>query len=153
MTLAGPLAGARLIALDTSAFIYLIEGHPTFFAAVEPIFQAVDAGTVQAVTSVLTLLEVLVKPLEANALALADDFRAAVSASAALRVIDFDRSVAEHAAGIRAAYGYRTPDAIHLATAQLAGADAFVTNDGKLHAFSGVTVVSLRALLKRTSKL
>ena len=40
MALAGPLAAARLIALDTSAFIYLIERHPTFFAAVEPIFQA-----------------------------------------------------------------------------------------------------------------
>jgi len=38
--------------------------HPTFFGAVEPIFHAVDAGTVRATTSVLTLLEVLVKPLQ-----------------------------------------------------------------------------------------
>jgi predicted nucleic acid-binding protein len=107
MALAGPSAAARLIALDTSAFIYLIEKHPTFFSAVEPIFQAVDAGTVQAATSVLTLLEVLVRPLEANAIALANDFRAAVSASANLRVIEVDRSVAELAASIRATYGYR----------------------------------------------
>jgi len=147
MALTGPLAGARLLALDTSTFIYLIEKHPTFFAAVEPIFQAVDAGTVQATTSVLTPLEVLVKPLEANAIALADDFRAAVSASVNLRVIGVDRSVAEPAAGIRASYGYRTPDAIHLATAQLAGVDAFVTNDDKLRGFSGVNVVSLRIML------
>ncbi len=146
MALTGPLAGARLLALDTSTFIYLIEKHPTFFGAVEPIFQAVDAGTIQATTSVLTLLEVLVKPLEANAIALADDFRAAVSASTNLRVIEVDRSVAELAAGIRASYGYRTPDAIHLATAQLAGADAFVTNDDKLCGFSGVNVVSLRIM-------
>jgi predicted nucleic acid-binding protein len=147
MALAGPLAAARLIALDTSAFIYLIGKHPTFFSAVEPIFQAVDAGTVQAATSVLTLLEVLVKPLEANAIALADDFRAAVSASANLRVIEVDRSVTELAASIRATYGYRTPDAIHLATAQLSGADVFVTNDDKLRGFSGLTVASLRTLL------
>src|ERR1035438_7589008 len=132
MALAGPLAGTRLIALDTSTFIYLIEKHPVFFGTVEPIFQAIDAGVVQASTSVLTLLEVLVKPLEANAIALADDFRAAVSASANLRVVAVDRSVAELAAGIRASYGYRSPDAIHLASAQLAGADAFVTNDDKL---------------------
>lgn len=59
MALAGALVGARLIALDTSTFIYLIEKHPVFFAAVEPIFQAVDTGAVQAATSVLTLLEVL----------------------------------------------------------------------------------------------
>jgi predicted nucleic acid-binding protein len=111
------------------------------------LFQAVDAGTIQATTSVLTLLEVLVKPLEANAIALADDFRAALSASANLRVIEVDRSVAELAAGIRASYGYRTPDAIHLATAQLAGADAFVTNDDNLRGFSGVSVVSLGIML------
>ena len=147
MALGGPLAGARLIALDTSAFIYLIEKNPAFFPAVEPIFQAIDAGAVQAMTSVLTLLEVLVKPLEANAVTLADDFRAALAASANLRVVDVDRSVAEQSARIRATYGYRTPDAIHLATAQLAGAEAFVTNDDKLRSFSGVPVVSLRALM------
>jgi predicted nucleic acid-binding protein len=147
MALAGPLAAARLIALDTSTFIYLIEKHPIFFAAVEPIFREVDSGAVQAVTSVLTLLEVLVKPLEASAIGIADDFRAAVSASANLRVVDIDRAVAEQAAHIRAAYGWRTPDAIHLATAQLASADAFVTNDDKLQAFTGVQVVSLRAML------
>jgi predicted nucleic acid-binding protein len=62
MALAPPLAGARLLALDTSTFIYLIERHPILFAAVEPIFREIDNGTVRAVTSVLTLLEVLVKP-------------------------------------------------------------------------------------------
>lgn len=149
MALAGPLAGARLIALDTSTFIYLIEKHPVFFATVEPIFQAIDAGVVLASTSVLTLLEVLVKPLETKATALADDFRAAVAASANLRVVDIDRPIAERAAAIRAAHGYRTPDALHLATAQAAGADAFVTNDEKLRTFSGITVVTLRSLTRR----
>ena len=147
MALAGPLAGARLIALDTSAFIYLIEKHPIFFPAVEPVFQAIDAGSVQAVTSVLTLLEVLVKPIETKATALADDFRAAVSASASLRVIDLDRPIAERAAAIRADHGFRTPDAIHLATASLAGANVFVTNDDGLRGFPSVTVVVLRDLL------
>ena len=145
MALAGPLAGTRLIALDTSTFIYLIEKHPVFFGTVEPIFQAIDAGVVQASTSVLTLLEVLVKPLETNATALADDFRAAVAASPNLRVIDVDKSIAERAASIRADHGYRAPNAIHLATAQAAGADVFVTNDARLRTFSGITVVTLGA--------
>jgi hypothetical protein len=79
-----------------------------FFGAVAPIFQAIDGGDVQAVTSVLSLLEVLVKPLETQATALADDFRAAVSASPYLRVVDVDRQIAERAAAIRAAHGYRS---------------------------------------------
>jgi predicted nucleic acid-binding protein len=146
MALTGPLAGARLVALDTSIFIYLIEKHPVFFPTVEPIFQAIDGGAVQAATSVLTLLEVLVKPLEAQATVLADDFRAAVSASPNLRVVDVDRQIAERAAAIRATHRYRTPDAIHLATADVVGADAFVSNDDRLRGFGNVRVVTLGAL-------
>jgi len=36
MALTGALAGARLVALDTSPFIYLIEKNATFFSAVVP---------------------------------------------------------------------------------------------------------------------
>ncbi|WP_394826899.1 type II toxin-antitoxin system VapC family toxin [Pendulispora albinea] len=151
MALAAPLASARLIALDTSTFIYLIEKHPAFFGTVEPIFTEVDAGTVKAVTSVLTLLEVLVKPIETGATALADDFRATVTVSANLRVVDVDRAIAERAAEIRAGYGFRTPDAIHLATAQMAGADAFITNDERLRRFPEVAVVTLGMLLGSSS--
>ena len=67
MALTGALQGAQLIALDTSAFIYLVEKHPIFYPKVEPIFAALDAGDVRGVTSVLTLLEVLVRPLESLA--------------------------------------------------------------------------------------
>ena len=147
MALTGPLAGARTIALDTSAFIYLIERHPTFFPAVEPIFAEIDTGNVRAVTSVLALLEVLVKPIESGAMALAQDFRAAITASTSLRVLDVDRNLAERAAEIRAAHRIRTPDAIHLATAQIAGADVFVTNDDKLRRFPDVPVVTLTMIL------
>ncbi|MBV9948149.1 MAG: type II toxin-antitoxin system VapC family toxin [Myxococcales bacterium] len=147
MALTGPLTGARLVALDASAFIYLIEKHPVFFPAVEPIFREIDGGTVQAVASVLALLEVLVKPLEARATALANNFRAAITASPCLRVVDVDTRIAERAAAIRATHGYRTPDAIHLATADMVGADAFVTNDERLRGFDSARVVTLRALM------
>jgi len=50
MALTGPLAGARLVALDTSPFIDLIERNVTFFAAVVPIFAELDAGALQGVT-------------------------------------------------------------------------------------------------------
>jgi predicted nucleic acid-binding protein len=137
MALAGPLAGARTIALDTSPFIYLLEKHLRLFAAVAPIFAELDAGAVSGVTSVITLIEVLVKPLETGATALADDFRATIAAAPGLRVVDVDRAIAERAAAIRAVHKFRTPDAIHLATAELAGADVFVTNDEKLVRFAG----------------
>jgi predicted nucleic acid-binding protein len=36
---------------------------------------------------------------------------------------------------------------VHLATAQMAGADAFVTNDDRLRTFPGIRVVTLGALM------
>jgi predicted nucleic acid-binding protein len=52
-------------------------------------------------------------------------------------------SVAEGAARIRARYGFRTPDAIQLASAQVAGARVFVTNDVRLRSFAELPVVVL----------
>jgi len=71
---------------------------------------------------------------------------ALTSASPYLRVVDMDRQIAERAAAIRAAHGYRTPDAIHLATADVIGADVFVTNDARLLRFGAVRVVAVNAL-------
>jgi len=44
---------------------------------------------------------------------------------------------------IRAQYGFRTLDAIHLAAAVEDGCGTFLTNDARLHAFSGVAVEAL----------
>ncbi len=143
MALTGVLAGTKLLALDTSLFIYLVEKHPVFYPKVEPIFAALDAGKVRGVTSVLTLLEVLVRPLETGATDLAEEFRLTVLSSPHLQVVPVDHVIAELAAQIRAKHGYRTPDAIHLATAQHAGADTFVTNDSKLRSLSALRVVGL----------
>jgi predicted nucleic acid-binding protein len=63
-------------------------------------------------------------------------------------VIDVDRQIAERAAAIRAAHGYRTPDALHLATAAVVGADVFVSNDERLRGFSALRVVTLSALAR-----
>lgn len=74
MALTGALQGAQLLALDTSPFIYLVEKHPAFYSKVLPIFASLDAGDARGVTSVLTLLETLVQPLQKGASALADGF-------------------------------------------------------------------------------
>jgi predicted nucleic acid-binding protein len=41
---------------------------------------------------------------------------------------------------IRAHYGFKTPDAIHLAAAVVAGCEVFLTNDHRLDRFSDLTV-------------
>ena len=54
--------GRGPVGVDTAIFIYFIEEHPTFLPLIEPLFQEVDDGRRELVTSALTLLEVLVVP-------------------------------------------------------------------------------------------
>lgn len=60
------------IALDTQVFIYFIEEDQRVLPLVKPLFEAIDHGTLLAVTSGLTLLEVLVVPYRIGNRSLAD---------------------------------------------------------------------------------
>ena len=51
--------GEGPVALDSSIFIYFIERNPQYISLVRPIFQAMDEGRLEIVTSSLTLLESL----------------------------------------------------------------------------------------------
>jgi predicted nucleic acid-binding protein len=48
------------------------------------------------------------------------------------RFAEISSAVVESATDIRAKYGFKTPDAIHLATAILERADTFLTGDAQL---------------------
>jgi hypothetical protein len=49
----------QVVGLDTAPLIYFIEEHPTYLSTVDPFFEALAASQVQAVTSTVTLVEVL----------------------------------------------------------------------------------------------
>ena len=146
MALSPILAGVQRIALDTAPLIYVFEWHPVHFAQVEPVIAAIDAGALQGIASSLALLETLVGPLQCGNATLADTYRRTLTSAPNLRLVPVDESVAELAASIRAQHRFKAPDAIHLATAVRAGADAFLTNDAQLRAFTGVRVVTVAEL-------
>lgn len=129
--------------LDTAPLIYFIEEHPTYLPLVQPFFQAVDEGAITAVTSTVTLLEVLVHPLRSGDVELANDYRDILLNSANLVTVEASVSVAEDAARIRAAHGARTPDALLLATAIGQGASHFLTNDDRLPAIGQLELLVL----------
>jgi predicted nucleic acid-binding protein len=84
------------------------------------------------VTSIITLVEVLTRPLQLGASELAGQYRDILLATEGLSVQPVSAVVAEEAAHLRAVRKLRTPDAIQLAAARLAGAHTFVTNDKRL---------------------
>lgn len=136
--------GSGPVALDTACFIYFIEEHPRYLAALEPIFAAVAAGRMQVVTSALTLLEVLVVPYRAGDDGLADRYEQLLTRSRGLRVVDLDRTQLRAAAQLRAVHArLRTPDALQMAAALSARCVALVTNDRELPAVAGLQVLQL----------
>jgi len=124
-----------VIYLDANVLIRLLEGD---LASRQPIEQRL-AGETAFLTSQLTRLECRCKPLrEGNAplLALYDQ----AFASREMQVIEIDGRVIDEATALRAAHNLKTPDAIHVASAVVAGATVFLTGDAKIAAISRIKV-------------
>ena len=144
--LASALAGHRLVALDTSVWIYHFEGSAAHGQAADSVLEAIAQGHVEAVASELVLLELLVAPLKKGTLDAADEIELTLLHFPHLQLAPVTRAVFLHAAEIRARYGLRTPDAIMLATAIESGATLAVTNDHAWRRVEEVEVLLLREL-------
>jgi len=142
-TLLDRLSTRRRVHIDTNVVVYFLQSNPVYLSLVRPLFQLVDSGRIQGLSSYVTLLEVLVQPLKEGRPELAEQYREILLRARNLRLFPVDRAVAEAGAAIRAAHGFRTPDAIQLATAMTRGADALVTNDSSLRRFREVDVLVL----------
>jgi uncharacterized protein len=119
----------RRIALDTSVFIYQLEANPLYIGLTDPVFAWLERSEHQAVTSTITMTELLVQPYRDNSQARVDEFYGLLSTFPNLAWIPLDLEIADIAARIRAAHRLRTPDALQAATAVHERATGFVTND------------------------
>jgi predicted nucleic acid-binding protein len=119
----------RRIALDTSVFIYQLEANARYLALTDNIFTWIERPGGKAVTSTITMTELLVQPYRAADQQQADEFYALLSTYPNLEWIAPNLEIADRAAKLRALHRLRTPDALQAATAIHAGATGFVTND------------------------
>ncbi len=127
-----------MIYLDANVIIRLIEGLP---AIKDPIVKGLAAERAM-VTSQLSRLECRCQPLRLSnqrLLDLYDEF----FRSTELIVLDINSQVIDRATQIRASTRFRTPDAIHLAAAMVAGTRVFLTGDVQLAQFSALTVETI----------
>ncbi len=118
--------------LDTSCFIYLIEDHPLFAAKVAPVFKRITDGKLEAITSVITVSEVLVAPIKQNNEGLIAKYHELFTQVDDLRVMAPSYQTAIVAARIAASYGTKLPDCYQLAIAAETGCSTFLTNDEAL---------------------
>ena len=115
MKINSALATVAQLGLDTPPIIYFIEAHATYDALVTNIFQRIAAGSLQGLTSVITLTEVLVHPLRQANMVLQQAYRRILMRSPNFHTLPVNIVIAESAADLRARYNLRTPDAIQIA--------------------------------------
>jgi predicted nucleic acid-binding protein len=135
------------VGADTVVFIYHLEDHPRYARLTQRVFEAWEEGRNSGVTSVITLLELLVKPKREGKREVARDYLELLSTYPNLTIVEVDIGLADLAADLRAKYGLRTPDALQLAAALQAGAGGFITNDSRLKGVAELEVVLLDELL------
>jgi predicted nucleic acid-binding protein len=146
-----PLATAlnpyATVGIDSMVFIYHIELHTSYFPLTQIVFRRVEAGKNRAVSSTLSLLEVLTGCYQRGNEDLAERYRSLLGEFPHLTLFPLDPETAELAATLRARYSLLTPDAIQVATAVQNGATAFLTNDKQLARVKELNVLLLDSYL------
>lgn len=108
----------RRIALDTNVLIYLLDGHEALGPRAVVVVDAIEAGDVAGYIAAIAQVEIL---------------------AGAARIGD----VAEEAGWLRENAGLAAADAIHIASAKVAGARAMVTNDRRIRPRPGLDIAYL----------
>lgn len=137
------ISEGQIIGIDTMVFIYHLEDHPDFSTITERLFDAVEKGKYHAVTSFLTLVEILVKPKREGLTKVVSDYRDLLLTFPNLKFTPVDLRVSDLASTLRAKYSIRTPDSIQIATAVVESAAAFITNDEQLKKVNEIEIVLL----------
>ncbi len=119
------------VGIDSNVFIYVLEKSTEFFKVSLDLLRQVEAGSIDGFASELTMLEVLSdKKLQASQISIVQDFLQ----STTVTFLAINSQVLLEAARLRRQdSNLKTPDAIHIASAMLAGATYFITNDQKLY--------------------
>ena len=138
----------KIIGLDTMVFIYHFQENQIYSPLTFSIFDSLEKGNFNAVTSILTLLEILVKPKRENNSILTERYKILFETFPNLQMKELNENIADIASSLRANYNINTPDAIQVATSLEAHADIFITNDTSLKKVTEIKVMLLSEMLK-----
>jgi predicted nucleic acid-binding protein len=89
------------------------------------------------------MIELLVRPLRLNENDLVKQYIDILCNSKTLEIVDVNIEISKKASWFRAKYGFKTPDAIQLATSIWSSADYFLTNDLRFKSIKEIKVLVL----------
>ncbi|MDR4494189.1 MAG: PIN domain-containing protein [Nitrospirales bacterium] len=125
-------ADHQRIAIDTNVFIYFLEDHPRYALWCTALFDLIEQGHNPAVTSTITLLELLVQPYREQKEDLAQKIFSLTGTYPKINWVPVTMDIADRAAELRARYRVSTSDSIQSATAINDKAVCFYGNDRSL---------------------
>lgn len=134
--------------IDTSVAIYSVEANLDYWDVLQPLWFKSQIGEIKIVSSELTLMEALVRPLKTGDSLLVADYEELLLNNEEVGLIPIDRSILREAARLRAETNLKTPDALHAATALMASCQMFLTNDYDYKRIPGLPAVILREVLE-----
>ncbi|MCF8144713.1 MAG: type II toxin-antitoxin system VapC family toxin [Deltaproteobacteria bacterium] len=153
MGLAQYLKGISSLFLDTAPIIYYIEAHPNYGPLVSEVVRDFQSGRLAAYSSVMTLVEVLPKPIAMGNESLADIFSNFLMAGNNITILEITSQIAQRAGKLRGQYGFlKSMDAIQIATSMEVNADAFLTNDIQLKKVAEISALVLKDFLSEGDK-
>lgn len=148
MSLSEELTRISSIFLDTAPIIYYIEAHPDFGPLAREVVTAFQSGNLTAYSSVITLTEVLPKPIESGDDKLARKFADFLKHGKHLSMIEISEGIADAAGKLRGRYPVlKSIDALQIAAALEIGAEVFLTNDMKLRQIKELKIMVLKDYL------
>lgn len=131
----------KIVALDTNIFIYYLNANSQFYSVSASIIEKIVQGNLRAVTSILTLIELLSFDIPKDAVKkLEQEF----SDMPNITLKEVSLNIAKIAARLRREQGIKLADSIQLATALDTNAQAFITNDSRLKKFKELSVFLLK---------
>ncbi len=148
MRLTQQLEGVSSIFFDTAPIIYYNEAHADYGPLVSEVVRNFVSGQLRAFSSVITLVEVLPKPVAAGNEALAKDFSKFLTAGRNITMLEITSDIAEKAGRLRGTYPFlKTMDAIQIAACLEVNAEAFFTNDVQLKKVKEISSLVLKDFL------
>jgi predicted nucleic acid-binding protein len=142
MNLAAGIPEGSSVLIDTNPLIYQLEGNP-LVSRFSPIFDAIDAGRIQAVVTPIILAEVVSGPLKSGKDELAERYKQLMTANRGWSLASIDSETAMLAARLRAKNGLKLPDAIQVAAAIRAGCYALITHDRDFKRVTDLPILGL----------
>ncbi len=131
--------------LDANILISLVEAESSQIPQVRRFLGLVELGLATAVTSEMSLAEVLVKPLKYGDLRLLKAYEALFASGSLINLLPYERGMWLEVASYRALNGLKLADAMHVAVAVKSGCDLLITAD------TGIKSIELMKVLRPES--